>query len=188
VAHGKRSAGAQILRLLASALTVPAVFLAPTRPAAAQAERYEPTIWVDPDGCEHWVMDDGTEGYMSPHLRRDGSPVCRRGQACGVMPADQFFASGSARIGPEGRARLARFFREQGAAAYIITGHTDAIASDAANLRLSHARAAAVAAIAREAGARVSAVQGRGERQPRASNATPEGRAANRRVEITCIR
>ena len=27
--------------------------------AAAQAERYVPTIWVDPDGCEHWVMDDG---------------------------------------------------------------------------------------------------------------------------------
>ena len=29
--------------------------------AAAQAERYVPTIWVDPDGCEHWVMDDGAE-------------------------------------------------------------------------------------------------------------------------------
>ena len=27
--------------------------------AAAQAERYVPTIWVAPDGCEHWVMDDG---------------------------------------------------------------------------------------------------------------------------------
>ena len=37
-------------------------------PAAAQAERYVPTIWVDPDGCEHWVMDDGAEGYISSHL------------------------------------------------------------------------------------------------------------------------
>lgn len=41
------------------------------------AERYEPTIWVDPDGCEHWVMDDGWEGYMTPHVTRDGIPVCR---------------------------------------------------------------------------------------------------------------
>ena len=38
--------------------------------AAAQAERYVPTIWVDPDGCEHWVMDDGAEGYMSLILHR----------------------------------------------------------------------------------------------------------------------
>ncbi len=42
-----------------------------------RAERYIPTIWVDPDGCEHWVFDDGFEGYMTPHVRRDGRPVCR---------------------------------------------------------------------------------------------------------------
>ena len=27
-------------------------------------ENYTPTIWVDPDGCEHWVMDDGWEGFQ----------------------------------------------------------------------------------------------------------------------------
>ena len=42
-------------------------------------ERYEATIWVDPDGCQHWVMDDGYEGYMSPHLDREGRPVCDGG-------------------------------------------------------------------------------------------------------------
>lgn len=41
------------------------------------AERYVPTIWVDPDGCEHWVMDDGLEGFMTPHTDRLGRPVCR---------------------------------------------------------------------------------------------------------------
>lgn len=41
-----------------------------------RAERYEPTIWIDPDGCEHWVMDDGWEGFMTPHVTRDGKPVC----------------------------------------------------------------------------------------------------------------
>ena len=28
---------------------------------AVQGERYVPGIWVDPDGCEHWVMDDGAD-------------------------------------------------------------------------------------------------------------------------------
>lgn len=34
------------------------------------------TIWVDPDGCKHWVIDDGIEGYMSPILNVDGTPDC----------------------------------------------------------------------------------------------------------------
>ena len=34
------------------------------------------TIWVDPDGCKHWVVDDGLEGYMSPGLNLDGTPDC----------------------------------------------------------------------------------------------------------------
>lgn len=34
------------------------------------------TIWVDPDGCKHWVIDDGVEGYMSPVLNLDGTPDC----------------------------------------------------------------------------------------------------------------
>ena len=34
-------------------------------------------IWVDPDGCQHWYIDDGIEGYMSPRLNRDGTPKCQ---------------------------------------------------------------------------------------------------------------
>ncbi|MFQ1699344.1 hypothetical protein ACJ5NV_01995 [Loktanella agnita] len=34
-------------------------------------------IWVDPDGCQHWYIDDGLEGYMSPRLNRDGTPRCQ---------------------------------------------------------------------------------------------------------------
>ena len=33
-------------------------------------------IWVDPDGCQHWYIDDGWEGYMTPRLNRDGTPRC----------------------------------------------------------------------------------------------------------------
>ena len=75
--------------------------------------RYVPTIWVDPDGCEHWVMDDGAEGYMTPHTNRQGIPVCRRGQMCGVMNSDQFFATDSARISKHGQQRLAEFFQQR---------------------------------------------------------------------------
>lgn len=50
----------------------------PTTERRILAERYTPTIWTDPDGCEHWVMDDGLEGFMTPHVTRNGIPVCNR--------------------------------------------------------------------------------------------------------------
>ena len=34
-------------------------------------------VWVDPDGCQHWYIDDGLEGFMSPRLNRDGTPKCQ---------------------------------------------------------------------------------------------------------------
>lgn len=33
-------------------------------------------IWVDPNGCDHWIIDDGTEGYLSQRLDKYGKPVC----------------------------------------------------------------------------------------------------------------
>ena len=33
-------------------------------------------IWVDPNGCDHWIIDDGVEGYLSARLDRRGKPVC----------------------------------------------------------------------------------------------------------------
>ncbi|SHL89233.1 Outer membrane protein OmpA [Roseovarius pacificus] len=153
-----------------------------------KGERYIPTIWVDPDGCEHWVMDDGAEGYMSPHVTREGIPVCRRGDVCGVMNSDQLFRTDSAHINAAGRQRLASFFRQAGAVSYIITGHTDSRASDEYNMNLSYRRANAVARVAQSVGARVSDIRGYGERMPKASNASAAGMAQNRRVEIICIR
>jgi len=158
------------------------------RRTTIRAERYIPTIWVDPDGCEHWVMDDGFEGFMTPHVTRDGKPVCRRGNTCAVMNSDQLFATNQAHINAANKKRLQQFFQSAGATAYIIDGHTDSRASDEYNIRLSEARARAVAQVARSVGARVSATRGYGERVPKASNRTAAGKAANRRVEIQCIR
>lgn len=153
-----------------------------------KGEEYIPTIWVDPDGCEHWVMDDGAEGYMTPHTNRQGIPVCRRGDVCGVMNSDQYFATDSARISGPGQARLREFFAKTGAQAYIIAGHTDSRASDEYNLRLSLRRANSVARVAQSTGARIVDVRGYGERVPAAANNTRAGMAKNRRVEIICIR
>jgi OmpA-OmpF porin, OOP family len=67
-----------------------------------------------------------------------------------------------------------------------IEGHTDNVGDKAANLKLSNARAAAVAAWLTGKGidaARVS-VAGLGDTQPVADNATEDGRARNRRVVL----
>jgi outer membrane protein OmpA-like peptidoglycan-associated protein len=185
----------QALKLALWGVAVAVVgLLASTDAAEAQqqrtilGERYTPTIWVDPDGCEHWVMDDGAEGYMTPNVRRDGTPVCRRGNVCGVMQSDQLFHTDSYHINNAGKQALMNFFRSSGASAYIVTGHTDSRASDAYNMRLSQNRANSVARVGQSVGARIVDVRGYGERQPRADNHSHQGMAQNRRVEIICLR
>ncbi len=155
--------------------------------SAQVSERYVPSVWVDPDGCEHWVMDDGAEGFMSLKLGENGLPVCHNTNACLVASADRTFSSDSAVISAERRQRLVEFFNADRSRAYIIEGHTDSLASDAYNNSLSLRRANAVAEIARSLGANIQEVRGLGERSPITSNATAQGRSQNRRVEIICV-
>ena len=69
-----------------------------------------------------------------------------------------------------------------------ITGHTDNVGTAASNLDLSKRRAASVAKVLAEqfgvAAGRFE-TEGKGDTQAVASNAQPEGRAMNRRVEFT---
>ncbi len=158
---------------------------------AVDSEQYIPTIWIDPDGCEHWVMDDGAEGYMDANRRRDGSAVCHRSEICGVVPTDQYFDTDKYSINAQGRQRLEGFFTDSmanGVFGFLIYGHTDGRASDEYNMTLSQNRATAVANIGGTVGARVVDVRGFGERNPKASNATAAGMAENRRVDIYCLR
>lgn len=144
-------------------------------------------MWVDADGCQHWWADGGTEGYMVP--RRDpktGKPVCVKQTSCLTESADTYFATASATLTASGRAKLEDYFRTTEAFSYSIAGHTDSRGSDAYNQGLSDARAAAVADVARSVGAVVETVTGYGESQPVATNATAEGMAKNRRVEVLC--
>lgn len=102
------------------------------------------------------------------------------------------FATDSSALRP-GAARkleaLAGYLRANSGVRVAIDGHTDSRASDAYNDALSLRRADAVRAAFDEFGvtrARFS-VDGHGERQPVASNATPQGMQRNRRVEITLL-
>jgi len=68
----------------------------------------------------------------------------------------------------------------------LCIGHTDSVGSDEYNMKLSMRRAEAVKSylVSRGIPARRISVEGRGEANPVASNATAEGRAQNRRVEL----
>lgn len=72
-----------------------------------------------------------------------------------------------------------------------IVGHTDYIASNEYNMRLSKRRAEAVKAKLIELGldpSRIAGIVPRGEEEPIADNSTTEGRAKNRRVEFKLVK
>ena len=105
------------------------------------------------------------------------------------MPQDVLFATDSATLRGDLtrdiKAVAANLIRYPNSTIEVI-GHTDNSGSAAYNQDLSQRRAVSVANVLRESGvpnARIAAY-GRGEDQPIASNLTPEGRSANRRVEI----
>jgi outer membrane protein OmpA-like peptidoglycan-associated protein len=69
----------------------------------------------------------------------------------------------------------------------IITGHTDAIGSEEYNQKLGFRRAQSAMQYLESAGipAKKISIQSKGEMQPADNNSTNEGRANNRRTEIT---
>jgi OOP family OmpA-OmpF porin len=100
------------------------------------------------------------------------------------------FATGKADLQPESRPvlkEIAAALKQHGDLKILIEGHTDNVGTPAANLALSDARAAAVkAALVAEHGAAGDRIttKGLGDTKPTVPNATANGRAQNRRVEI----
>ena len=97
-----------------------------------------------------------------------------------VMPENVTFATNSATLSANARDALtaaSKTLVQYPDTTLTINGHTDNTGSDAINDPLSRNRAQSVASFLQSQGVA-------GSRQPVASNATPEGRAQNRRVEI----
>lgn len=105
---------------------------------------------------------------------------------------DLHYASGSAAI-DRASLLLLDLFAEYLADSQLrveIGGHTDDVGSDTENLDLSQARSQAVRRHLIQAGVGPERIEakGYGERDPRADNTTPEGRAKNRRTEFKVLR
>jgi len=83
--------------------------------------------------------------------------------------------------------KIAFVLKQQPDKAILIEGHTDSTGSDARNLELSKERAEVVGAYLAAHGVSPDkmTVEGAGAANPIANNDTAEGRAANRRVDIT---
>lgn len=112
------------------------------------------------------------------------------GQILLIMPGNITFATDSAVFRPGFNSVLdsvAKVLEKYNKTAVYVTGYTDNTGSDAYNNKLSQERAAAVANYLSLRGVNASrmVVRGLGKSNPIASNATADGRAQNRRVELS---
>jgi outer membrane protein OmpA-like peptidoglycan-associated protein len=136
---------------------------------------------------------DNQEAKLRERLRGSGVSVTRVGQDIILnMPSNVTFATDSADLKPQ-------FFETLNSVAIVlnefnrtlvdVTGHTDSTGSADHNQRLSERRAATVAEylVAQGNNPQRFQVLGMGQNEPIASNATAEGRAQNRRVEIRIV-
>ena len=108
------------------------------------------------------------------------------------MPAGITFATDRSDVQPQFRPTLDQVAQvlSQYEQTYVdVYGHTDSTGSDSYNLALSQRRATAVADYLASHGVNSARLgtRGFGKGQPVASNATEDGRAANRRVEIKIV-
>ena len=105
------------------------------------------------------------------------------------VPADAGFAVGRSTINPTLAGVLNQFagtLQQNTVTQVSIIGHTDNTGSDAINnpLSLDRANSARDYLVGRGVAATRFATEGRGSREPVADNATADGRAKNRRIEI----
>lgn len=106
--------------------------------------------------------------------------------------ADTFFDFDKYALKPEGKAKLDDLVSKMSGLAVeviIAVGHTDSIGTVEYNQKLSERRANAVKTYLVSKGVEKNRIytEGRGEKQPIASNSTAEGRAKNRRVEVEVV-
>ena len=133
---------------------------------------------------------DRQEAKLREQLQRTGVSVTRNGdQIILNMPGNVTFDTDSASVKPqfyEVLDSVALVLNEYNKTFVDVIGHTDSTGSNEYNQRLSEERAQSVATylMGRQVNADRFVIRGAGETQPVADNASPDGRALNRRVEI----
>ena len=134
---------------------------------------------------------DTQEAKLRQQLRSTGVSVVRDGDNINlIMPSNITFASGGSTLSNsffEVMDSVVLVIQEFEKTVIVSAGHTDSQGSDSSNQALSERRANAVAGYLLQKGvveARIETI-GFGEKQPVADNGTAEGRALNRRVEIS---
>jgi outer membrane protein OmpA-like peptidoglycan-associated protein len=136
------------------------------------------------------VYMDNQEAKLRQRLQNSGVSVTRRGDQIVLnMPSNITFDSDQAEVKSQFYDTLnsvALVFQEFDQTLIDVTGHTDSDGSDDYNFDLSRRRAASVARYLTEQQVNPNrfSVDGRGEREPIASNASTRGKQQNRRVEI----
>jgi outer membrane protein OmpA-like peptidoglycan-associated protein len=136
---------------------------------------------------------DRQEARLRAELDRTGVSVTRVGDNITLnMPGNITFPTDSADLNAgfyEVLNSVSLVINEFDQTVIEIAGHTDSSGSDAYNQQLSERRAASVAAYLGTRNVRRDRVieVGIGESRPVATNETPEGRQANRRVELTLV-
>lgn len=134
---------------------------------------------------------DVQEAKLRDKMRGTGVSVTRSGDSIVLnMPANVTFDSSSSSLKPAGANTLTgvtMVLKEYPKTAVNIAGHTDSSGSRALNMTLSQQRADSVASSLIVQGVEASRIrtQGMGPDHPVASNKTADGKAQNRRVEIT---
>ena len=133
---------------------------------------------------------DQQEAELRAQLQGTGVSVTRVGQNIILnMPSNITFATDQSMVQPQFNSTLvsvALVLKKFDKSIIDVYGHTDSQGDDAYNLGLSQRRAVSVATTLANQGIdqRRFYIEGKGELSPIASNATEQGRAQNRRVEI----
>jgi outer membrane protein OmpA-like peptidoglycan-associated protein len=136
---------------------------------------------------------DNQEAELRQRLRAAGVSVQRQGNNIVlVMASDITFPVDGDQVNPQFYQTLAavgEVLAEYNKTTIEVSGHTDSSGSNQYNQDLSQRRAQSVAYILAQNGVMPQRmyVLGLGETRPVATNATPAGRARNRRVEIQII-
>ena len=136
---------------------------------------------------------DTQEAKLRQQLRGTGVSVVRDGDNINlIMPGNITFPSNGVALKSDFYSVLdsvALVVEEFDKTMILVAGYTDSKGSDAYNQKLSQDRANSVAAYLQTKKVKAARFEtvGFGEKSPIADNATEEGRAMNRRVELTLL-